>query len=389
MMTWRDGLRLAFHGMVSNKLRALLTMLGVIIGVAAVIVLVAIGQGASSLVTSRIETLGTNVLFVSPAGGTPFPVSEATVIARALPFPTRVVPEMNTGTKVSTLTASGGAQVVGTTPAYIHIGAASLAAGHFLTPLEMTQDQPVAVLGATQVQTLFGGSNPVGSTVMILGQQFRIIGALNSVGQGPGASQDNDIFIPMTLAQSLLSTTQLSQVMVKAPSPDQANLAADYLTNLYTNTFGSANAVTIASEDQVLQTLQATRATFTHLLAGTAAIALIVGGIGIMNIMLVSVTERTREIGIRQALGATREDILLQFLLESMAMSLSGGTVGAILGVGLVHIGPVLWKTPAVFSPNALILAFVFSTAVGLGFGLYPAIKASGLDPIQALRYDG
>jgi putative ABC transport system permease protein len=388
-MTWRDGVLLAFKGMVSNKLRAILTMLGVIIGVAAVIVLVAIGQGASSLVTSRIETLGTNVIFVSPAGGTPFPVSEAAVVTRTLPFPTLVVPEMNTGAKVSTLTSSGGAQIVGTTSAYIHLGAVSIAAGHFLTPLESAQDQHVAVLGANQVQTLFGGSNPVGSVVMIMGQQFRIIGALNTVGQGPGASQDNEIFIPITVAQSLLGTTQISQLTIKTPSPDQANLAADYLTNFYTNSFGSADAVTVASEDQVLQTLQATRATFTNLLAGTAAIALIVGGIGIMNIMLVSVTERTREIGIRQALGATREDILLQFLLESMAMSLSGGTVGAIIGVGLLHIAPLVLKPPAVFSPSALILAFVFSTAVGLFFGLYPAIKASGLDPIQALRYDG
>jgi putative ABC transport system permease protein len=178
-------------------------------------------------------------------------------------------------------------------------------------------------------------------------------------------------------------------MIVKTSNPNQANLTADYLTNLYTNEFGSSTAVSVASEDQVLLTLQATRATFTNLLAGTAAIALLVGGIGIMNIMLVSVTERTREIGIRRALGATREDVLLQFLFESMTMSLSGGLIGVIAGLGIMHLVPLILKTPAVFSPAALILAFVFSTAVGLIFGLYPAIKASGLDPIHALRYDG
>ncbi|MCL4494233.1 MAG: ABC transporter permease [Firmicutes bacterium] len=388
-MTWSDGFSLAFHGMISNKLRAVLTMLGVIIGVAAVIVLVAIGQGAASIVSSRIETLGTNVIFVSPAAGTPFPMSETGIIAHALPFSVQVVPEMNTGGKVSTLSTEGTAQIAGTTSSYLRLGGISVAAGHFITPQEVSSAQHVAVLGANQALNLFGGQNPVGSSIMIMGQQFQVIGALNAVGQGPGASQDNEIFIPITSAQPLFGTTQLSQMIVKTSSPSQANLAADYLTNLYTNELGSSSAVNVASEDQVLQTLQATRATFTNLLAGTAAIALVVGGIGIMNIMLVSVTERTREIGIRRALGATREDILLQFLLESMIMSLSGGLIGVVAGLGIMNLIPLILKTPAVFSPSALILAFVFSTAVGLIFGLYPAIKASGLDPIHALRYDG
>lgn len=388
-MTWSDGLMLAFQGMMSNKLRAILTMLGVIIGVAAVIVLVGIGQGASSQVTSRIETLGTNVIFVSPSAGTPFPATQATNLSHIVPFPVLVVPEMNAGTKVSTLSAEGPAQIAGTTASYLHLNGVSLAAGHFITPPEVSMAQHSAVLGANQALTLFGGNNPVGSTIMIFGQQFHVVGVLNAVGQGPGASQDNEIFIPITVAQTVLGTNQLSQLVVKAPSPNLANLVANYLTNFYTNEFGSAQAVNVASEDQVLQTLQSTRATFTHLLAGTAAIALIVGGIGIMNIMLVSVTERTREIGIRQALGATREDILLQFLLESMMMSLLGGVLGVVGGLGVMHLLTALFKTPVVLSPTALILAFVLSTAVGLIFGLYPAIKASGLQPIHALRYDG
>ncbi|AUW95234.1 ABC transporter permease [Sulfobacillus sp. hq2] len=388
-MMWRDGVALALRGLTGNKLRALLTMLGVVIGVAAVIVLVAIGQGASSLVTSRIETLGTNVVFVTPSAGTFYPVSETTTVARVLPSGDHVVPVMSTGAKISTPDNQSSALIDGTTPKYFALGGLSLASGHFLTTPELEQAQHVAVLGANQAANLFNGMNPVGSSVMILGQQFTVIGVLNAVGQGPGASQDNAIFIPLSVSEFLFSTNQLSELIIQAPSPNIANLSADELTRLYTNALGSANAVSVASEDQVLQTLQATRSTFTDLLAGTAAIALLVGGIGIMNIMLVSVTERTREIGIRQALGATREDVLLQFLIESMVLSLSGGILGAAIGVGLTQLVPVILKTPAIFSPSALVLAFVFSTAVGLIFGLYPAFKASALEPIHALRYDG
>ena len=387
-MTWKDSARLAIAGMWDNKLRAFLTMLGVIIGVGAVIVLVSIGQGASQAVASRIETLGTNVLFVTPAAGTPFTEKAVSTINAAVPFPVTSIGVMNTGGKVSTPTTSGSAQIIGTSPSYLSLGSVSLAAGHFLTPTEVTQDQHVAVVGANQVASLFNGQNPVGQTLMLFGQQFTVVGALNPVGQGPGASQDNAIFIPITVASPLIGTNQLSEVLVKTATPNQASLVDNLLTNLYTNRFG-ANSVMVASEDQVLQTLQATRATFTNLLAGTAAIALVVGGIGIMNIMLVSVTERTREIGVRQALGATREDIVLQFLLEAMAISLTGGVLGIGIGSGLVMLSPLILKSPVVFSPYAVALAFVFSSAVGLIFGLYPAVKASGLEPIHALRYDG
>ncbi|MDA8206291.1 MAG: ABC transporter permease [Thermaerobacter sp.] len=387
-MTWLDSMRVAVAGMWHNKLRAFLTTLGIIIGVGAVVVLVSIGQGATRAVTSRIETLGTNLVFVTPGAGTPFTEQTATTIRSVVPLPITVVPMVQTHGAVSTVAASGSGAVVGTVPDYLRVGAIHLAAGRFFTTEEMASDPHVAVVGANLVASLFNGQSPIGQSMLLMGQQFRVIGALDPVGQGPGASQDNAVFIPLSTASALLRTNQLSQVIVKTMNPNQAALVANLLTNFYTNQLG-ANAVTVASEDQVLQTLRATRATLAQLLTGTAAIALIVGGIGIMNIMLVSVTERTREIGVRRALGATREDIVLQFLLEAMAISVTGGLLGLGVGGALVVVAPHWFHTPVTFSPLAMVLAFVFSGAVGVVFGLYPAFQASHKDPIHALRYDG
>lgn len=388
-MTWADSLRTAWAGMWSSKLRALLTMLGVIIGVAAVITLVAIGNGASQAVASRIETLGTNVLFVTPGPGTPFTTRQVAYIRDNTPVARVVVPLLNSGGQLSVGTSTLSALVVGTTPGYQALGAIHLAAGRFLAPADLALNRDAVVLGANVSQALFGGGNPVGAHVSLLGQRFTVVGVLQPVGQGPGTSQDNSVFIPLPVAQFLLSTQKLSAVLVGASSPLAASQAQDLLTNLYTNRFGSASSVTVASEDQVLATLSATRATFTNLLAGTALISLVVGGIGIMNIMLVSVTERTREIGVRRAVGAVPEDVVLQFLLEAMVLSLTGGALGVGAGLVMVRLAPLFLKTPAVFTPSAVVLAFVFSTLVGLVFGLYPAVKASRLHPIDALRHSG
>ena len=388
-MTWVDSLRTAWAGMWSSKLRALLTMLGVIIGVAAVITLVAIGNGASQAVASRIETLGTNVLFVTPGPGTPFTTRQVAFIRDNTPVARVVVPLLNSGGQLSVGTNTLSAPVVGTTPGYQALGAIHLAAGRFLAPADITLNRHAVVLGANVSQALFGAGDSVGAHVSLLGQRFTVVGVLQPVGQGPGISQDNSVFIPLPVAQFLLSTQNLSAVLVGAVSPTAASQAQDLLTNLYTNRFGSSTSVTVASEDQVLATLSATRATFTNLLAGTALISLVVGGIGIMNIMLVSVTERTREIGVRRAVGAVPEDVVLQFLLEAMVMSLTGGALGVGAGLVLVHLAPLILKTPAVFTPSSVVLAFVFSTLVGLVFGMYPAIKASHLHPIDALRHSG
>ncbi len=388
-MSWSDAARVAWHGIWGHKLRTLLTMLGVVIGVAAVIVLVAIGNGASSAVTSRIETLGTNLLFVSPAAGTSFTTAEVPYIRQNVSLAERVVPVLDSVGKLTAGTTTVAAPVVGTTPAYADLGSLHLAGGRFLSSVDAQFGRHVVVLGASVSANLFGHSDPVGQSVALLGQQFRIVGVLNPVGQGPGTSQDNEVFIPLSTAQALLGTNGLSLVMVQAASASQAALVDGWLTNLYTNLYGSPSAVNVQSEDQVLAALSATRQTFTDLLAGTAAVSLLVGGIGIMNIMLVSVTERTREIGIRRAVGGVPEDVVLQFLLESMGVSLTGGLLGIGVGVALLRLAPLILHSPAVFSPTSVVLAFVFSTVVGLGFGLYPALRASRLNPIEALRYTG
>lgn len=386
-MSWSDSLRVAWSGMWGSKLRSLLTMLGVIIGVGAVIVLVAIGNGASSVVSSRIETLGSNLLFVTPNSVT-FTPQQVTFIQHNAPLSKVVVPELSASTKASHGSTVVRTHITGTTSQYPALGGVHVGYGQFLSATQIATSQHVAVLGANQATALFNGTNPVGHTVTLFGQSFRVIGVLNPVGQGPGASQDTTIYIPLATAQFLTGTNSLSTIVVKTSSPGSASLLDSFLTNFYNNRFGS-NSVTVSSEDQVLSALSSTHATFTDLLAGTAGISLLVGGIGIMNIMLVSVTERTREIGVRRALGATREDIVLQFLLESMGISLSGGLLGIALGFGLIRLVPLTLKIPAIFSPDSVVLAFVFSTAVGLGFGLYPALKASRMDPIEALRYSG
>ncbi len=388
-MTWSDVLRSAVRGMLGNRIRTVLTMLGVIIGVAAVMALLAIGSGASQLVSSRIETLGTNVLFITPGSGTSFTTSQVSNIQQADRSLTNVVPIVSTGTRVSLQQTVTTATAVGTVPGFYRLGSIKLAGGQFISQQDLTLDQHVVVLGANVVQSLVGSGRAIGARVSIMGQQFRVIGVLNPVGVGPGANQDNDVFIPLSVAQFLLHNNAISQVVAQASSPGGASLADNLLTNYYSNLYGSPTAVSVASEDQLLATLSATRATFTNMLAGTAAISLLVGGIGIMNIMLVSVAERTSEIGIRRAVGATAEDVALQFLVEALVISLTGGAIGILVGLGLIRLAPKVLHFPAVFSLEAVGLAVVFSVAVGVVFGLYPALAASRLNPIEALRRVG
>ena len=388
-MRWSDALRMAATSLVRHKFRTILTMLGLVIGVAAVILLSAIGNGAEAQVTRSIETLGSNLIFVSPAGSTSFTLRQAAYVQRATPMARQVVPVLTTKSHVAFRSSSATAAAVGTTRGWFALHHVRWATGGPWLAGANRLSLPEAVLGHTVAQALARHGGLVGHHITLLGQRFLVAGVLAPGGQGLGSSQASDVFVPLSLAQNLLRTPQLSQVIVGASSPTEASLATNLLTRLYALRYGTATAVQVGSEDQLLATVSRTQQTFTDMLFGTSLIALLVGGIGIMNIMLVSVRERTREIGVRTAVGAHADDVVLQFLLEAIATSVAGGLAGMALGAAGAGLLAHVLQVPVALSTPAIFLAFGVATLEGLVFGLYPSIAAARLDPIQALRYDG
>ena len=382
-------LGMAWQSIVANLARSLLMMLGVTIGVAAVIALVAAGNGASAQVTARIESLGANLLFISPGPGVNLTLNDATRLPQVTPLVTSAMPLINSGGPVVFGGQSQGGPIVGVNQLWPTLRNASMAKGRFISSVDVSQENYVVDLGHSVASNLFGALNPVGQQVRIDGSTFTVIGVMAPKGAAFGQNQDNVVFIPVTTAENLLQTTQLSEIDVQVASTTAAPLAVDELTRYYTALYNdNPQAVQVSSEDALLSTVQGNRRTFTYLLGGTAAISLIVGGIGIMNIMLVSVAERTREIGLRKAVGARFNDILGQFLSEAVALSATGGLVGVVLGVSgsgaVAHFAG--WKD--LILPSTVIIAFSFSLVVGIVFGAYPAARAAGLDPIDALRRD-
>ncbi len=387
-MTWRDGLGLAWKGIAAHKMRSLLTMLGIVMGVVAVIVLVAIGQGIATVVTARIEALGSNVVLVTPAAGTPFPLAQASLAQGRMTF-AHVIPEMSGSAVLSQDGVQAAGQVVATSAGYFGMGGTVLQQGSFFTAQEVRLGVPVCVLNTVAAADLFAGKNPVGSALQVGTQTYRVAGVADLSAAGAAAGSSPTVIVPVSAAAEIFPRGQLSELLVQAPSARLAVLSARYLVNFYTQQFHEADAVQVSSDAALLQTVHATHGTFTKLLLAMTAMALLVGGAGIMNVMLVSVRERTREIGLRMAMGASREDILLQFLLEAMGLSLGGGIVGIAAGLGMIRLLPLVLHIPAQYSAAAAVWAFVFSIAAGLIFGLYPAIRASGLEPIASIRYDG
>jgi len=404
-MFYKEVMRVALQALRNHRLRSLLTMLGIIIGVAAMITMVALGQGAQKSVQGRIESLGPDLLTVYPgqqfrggvAQGTrvSLTVDDAETLGRDARYINATVPELTQNMQVKAGNQNANVNIVGTTPNYTQVRRFTLTAGHMFSAADDNARGRVAVLGASVPAML--GLNPVaavGSEIEIGGVQFEVVGVLGEKGsQGSFQNLDEQVLIPLQTARyRVMGSDRLRSLTVRVDDVHDMNLAMIEVERVIRREHkirpGMDYDFQIRRQADLLSTLEDTTKTFTRLLAGIAAVSLLVGGIGIMNIMLVSVTERTREIGIRKALGATRKVILTQFLVEALVLCLLGGTVGVLLGsVGAVVLAKMnSWNTSVSFA--AIGLAFVFSGLVGVFFGMWPARRAANLDPIVALRYE-
>lgn len=383
-------IKIAFRGILDNKMRSFLTMLGIIIGVTSVIALVSIGQGATAKVTEQIQSLGSNLLTVNIMGrgaNTTLRYEEAMEFANSSNI-SRVAPVITGNITVKHANKNSTVQVQGTNGDFMDIRNFNVSKGRFLAPTDVNMRQKVAVLGEQIAEDLFGLVEPVGQEIKMGGQSFKVIGILESSSSMMG-SNDEEVYIPITVAERLLATRGVRVIYVQAASQDTVTLATDEISSRLSRKFKTTadnqdQSFRIFDQTQMLDTINQTTGTLTMMLGGIAAISLLVGGIGIMNIMLVSVTERTREMGIRKALGARKQDVMSQFLIEALVISGIGGVMGILLSRGIAQLMNVSVKTT--YSVTAI--AFGFSMLVGVFFGIYPANKASNLKPIEALRYE-
>lgn len=404
-MLFGEILAVALGAIRANKLRSFLTTLGIVIGVAAVITMVALGSGAQKAVSDQIQALGTNLLSVFPGqmmfGGIAMDnrvnmkVDDALALAREGRTFANVVPELSRNLQVKYGNKNGNIRIIGTTFNYAKVNNYRIEYGEMFTPGQDDSRKRIAVLGSG-VPTIFG-VNPaamIGQELDIGGVAYEVAGVLASKGASGGfQNQDEQILIPLQTARyRAFGTDRIGSITIQVANPDSVNIAMLEIERILRREHGippgQDNDFQIRNRAEFLSAFQQTTQTFTFLLAGIAAVSLIVGGIGIMNIMLVSVTERTREIGVRKALGATRGNILLQFLIEAVVLCILGGAVGVMLGGGGAYALSRLFRWNTLISPSAIAVAFLFSAAVGIIFGLWPARRAAKLDPIDALRYE-
>jgi putative ABC transport system permease protein len=397
----------AVRALRRNAMRTALTALGMIIGVAAVIVMVAIGSGARSSIEQQIRSTGSNVITVNAGGGggvgpvrqgqgaiTTLTDADAEAIQR-LDGVRYVSPGLNTRTQIIAEHANWNTQVQGAGDELIDVRSWALQFGAFLTPEDVRSAAKVVVLGSVARDQLFGpGADPTGSLVRINNQPFRVIGVLTSKGQAAfGQDQDDTAIVPYTTVQKrLLGVTHVSSITVSAADAVPLDSVADTITTLLRERHrlppGEDDDFLVRTQAEMMTVLTSTTDTMTYLLAGIAAVSLIVGGIGIMNIMLVSVTERTREIGLRLSIGASDRNVLTQFLVESVVLSLAGGVIGILAGVFVSYGVTRVLQWPTAVTPQSILLSFGVAAATGVFFGFYPAKKAAALDPIEALRHE-
>jgi putative ABC transport system permease protein len=403
---WLMTFRIALRALGRNKLRAFLTMLGIIIGVGAVIAMVAIGEGAKATIRAQIASLGTNVLIVLPGTATQGGVrtgsggvntlvdSDAKAITQEIRAVAFASPALRRPEQVVSGNLNWSTLTQGVAPEFQQIRDWQVAEGRFLHEGDMESAAKVAVLGQTVVDQLFGNDDPIDAVIRIRNIPFRVVGVLAPKGQtSQGTDQDDTIMIPYTTMQKrLMRITWLQSIVVSAVSADRVQEAQEQIAALLRQRHrigpDREDDFMIRNLSDIAEAASTSAGVMAVLLGSVASISLLVGGIGIMNIMLVSVTERTREIGIRMAVGARSRDIMLQFLVEAVVMAATGGGIGILLGIGSSELLKFWAHWPTLVSPTIVAVAFLFSGAVGVFFGFYPAKKAAGLDPIEALRYE-
>lgn len=388
-MKFTQAIKMAISSILSNKMRSFLTMLGVIIDVTAVITLIALGQGSIQRVSSQIESLGTNLIVINITGGRNRSITrEDLERIKEISDVSEIAPVLSGGVTVKAGNMNANTSLEATTPGYQQVRNTYVQLGRFLLQNDLDMRFRVAVVGVDVADELFGRRDVIGEEISINGVEFTIIGILEEKGSSVAGSDDNRVIIPLTTGQRLLRNMEVRTFYVSTQSPDAVNRVVGEIERFLTRKFNDENSFRVFNQTQLLSTINEATATLTMMLSGIAGISLLVGGIGIMNIMLVSVTERTREIGIRKAIGAKKRDILVQFLIESAVISGLGGVLGIIVGfMGANFLSSIL-NIPVAISADVVLLATGFSVGVGIIFGLYPASKAASLNPIDALRYE-
>ena len=406
-----EVVRVSFDSLFANKTRSFLTMLGVIIGVASVVALLSLGNGAQASITGQVQSIGTNLIFVFPGSlsGRPgetiaaqnLTMEDVQAIGNlGLPL-NGIAPQFSGSANIVAPAADKSASIAGTTPAYFALQDLRTTSGSLFDEGQSRAGAPVAVLGATLAKDLFGNGTAVGQTVRVKDQTLRVIGVLAAKGGGGMTSTDDQLFAPINFVQERLfgartpdgNSYRVANIILSARNGDDIQAIQDRITVLlrerhHLKADGSGDDFSVANQASMLSTLNSITSILTAFLAAIAGISLLVGGIGIMNIMLVSVTERTKEIGLRKAVGARGQDILLQFIVEALVVSVTGGVIGLLFGMLIAGLVTLSGALTATVSLSSVVLAVGFSLAVGLFFGIYPARRAARLNPIDALRYE-